>query len=365
MFMKFFLTEQLSLLARKQFPLALQAFRCRQPSQLPFLQSWLVVQANRLDLFSSMQSRIAGWLYKSDQESQQAPRRRNSKKLEAAWARMVQMTVRMLISVICQSAMDHLMNRNKYPAVASTQVTEKETKSKKTKGDGRIRRGIGRPLKRSTACATWRYTPSECQRDDDKLRQRGSKDQFWWTCLDCGSRWERVEWQADEEINRRSGARSSTENPATPTPIEIMTHSDNPYPQKLPPPKSRPELATLIVKDITAQSGMATPRPEQQLMLQGYASNATPDPLAAPTTPSWLRSPAELEEERPQGKMTSGRLPSGSRSQSAERRRHMSSGVRPMQSRTKPRTARVSERAEQFEIHSSENSEESIQVVSP
>lgn len=36
-----------------------------------------------------------------------------------------------------------------------------------------------------------------------------------------------------------------------------------------------------------------------------------------------------------------------------------------MQSRTKPRTARVSERAEQFEIHSSENSEESIQVVSP
>ena len=276
MFMKFFLTEQLSLLARKQFPLALQAFRCRQPSQLPFLQSWLVVQANRLDLFSSMQSRIAGWLYKSDQESQQAPRRRNSKKLEAAWARMVQMTVRMLISVICQSAMDHLMNRNKYPAVASTRVTEKETKSKKTKGDGRIRRGIGRPLKRSTACATWRYTPSECQRDDDKLRQRGSKDQFWWTCLDCGSRWERVEWQADEQINRGSGARSSTENPAT-----------------------------------------------------------------------------------------SGRLPSGSRSQSAERRRHMSSGVRPMQSRTKPRTARVSERAEQFEIHSSENSEESIQVVSP
>ncbi|CAK8990413.1 Integrase catalytic domain-containing protein, partial [Durusdinium trenchii] len=256
MFMKFFLTEQLSLLARKQFPLALQAFRCRQPSQLPFLQSWLVVQANRLDLFSSMQSRIAGWLYKSDQESQQAPRRRNSKKLEAAWARMVQMTVRMLISVICQSAMDHLMNRNKYPAVASTQVTEKETKSKKTKGDGRIRRGIGRPLKHSTACATWRYTPSECQHDDDKLRQRGSKDQFWWTCLDCGSRWERVEWQADEEINRRSGARSSTENPATPTPIEIMTHSDNPYPQKLPPPKSRPELATLIVKDIAVPSGV-------------------------------------------------------------------------------------------------------------
>ena len=271
MFMKFFLTEQLSLLARKQFPLALQAFRCRQPSQLLFLQSWLVVQADRLDLFSSMQSRIAGWLYKSDQESQQAPRRRKScmgshGADDRAHADLM----------ICQSAMDHLMNRNKYPAVASTQVTEKETKSKKTKGDGRIRRGIGRPLKRSTACATWRYTPSECQHDDDKLRQRGSKDQFWWTCLDCGSRWERVEWQADEQINRGSGARSSTENPAT-----------------------------------------------------------------------------------------SGRLPSGSRSQSAERRRHMSSGVRPMQSRTKPRTARVSERAEQFEIHSSENSEESIQVVSP
>ena len=41
----------------------------------------------------------------------------------------------------------------------------------------------------------------ECAHEEDQLRQRGSKDSYWWTCLQCGSRWQRLEWEPDHEIN--------------------------------------------------------------------------------------------------------------------------------------------------------------------
>ena len=75
----------------------------------------------------------------------------------------------------------------------------RKTKHQQT---AKVRRGIGQPFPRSKACKAWPKEPLDCAHEEDQLRQRGSKDSFWWTCLQCGRRWQRVEWEPDQEINQ-------------------------------------------------------------------------------------------------------------------------------------------------------------------
>ena len=52
---------------------------------------------------------------------------------------------------------------------------------------------VGRPLPRSTT-GKWIFDPSQCHHT--QLAPRGNKNLLWFTCLTCGSRWERVVPQA-------------------------------------------------------------------------------------------------------------------------------------------------------------------------
>ncbi|CAK8990659.1 Integrase catalytic domain-containing protein, partial [Durusdinium trenchii] len=277
-------------------------------------------------------SKITQWLVQADKEAPPASKKKTpTVKLLAAWRRMAQLTINMILTTIRQSATDYLLNRHRYELAEP--VKESAQKAPKQIGDGRIRRGIGQPLRRSTACKTWHCEPSDCAHPEDQLRQRGSKNFYWWTCLDCGSRWARVEWAADAAVN--SGAQSSTDPP---TAVELVTKSLMSYPAKLPPPKHRSDLPTLTITELS---------PSTEPMAIQDVSNRT----SAPVTPSWLASPSEMPETPPAAPLkTSGRM--SSRSQSADRRRGMASGVRPAQHRVKPR-AHFRNSTEQFEIHSS------------
>ena len=84
------------------------------------------------------------------------------------------------------------------------------------KKTSKVRRGIGQPLPRPKACKDWPKEPLQCAHEEDQLRQRGSKDSYWWTCLQCGSRWQRLEWEPDHEIS--AGAASSGDFVAPPLP---------------------------------------------------------------------------------------------------------------------------------------------------
>ncbi|CAK9063116.1 Copia protein [Durusdinium trenchii] len=298
------------------------------------VQLWLLVQAHHNFPKAEMQTRITQWLVQADQEAPTAGRRKtSSQKLMGAWKRMTQLIMTMIFNAIKQSAMDHSLSRNKQYQVATASPTEAESKSKKTIGDGKVRRGIGRPLRRSNACKTWHCEPSK------------------------------LEWAADAEINvhrssPKSSAQSSTDRPSRV--VDMLVHSDKSYPAKLPPPKYRSDLPTLVVQELTAEE--MTP------------SSVPPDYSNQTRTPSWLASPVQETPELPVDSMAGARTsgPMKARSPSPDRRRRMTSGVRPAQHRTKSRHQETMERehlTEQYEIHSSSSSVPSllddVQVVSP
>ena len=68
-----------------------------------------------------------------------------------------------------------------------TTVTKKTTKTNSVRNaEATV---VGKPLPRSTT-GSWIFDPSQCHHT--KLAPRGNKNLLWFTCLTCGSRWERV-----------------------------------------------------------------------------------------------------------------------------------------------------------------------------
>ena len=152
-----------------------------------------------------MLNRLAAWRSQEDQDEPNPHRKMGSKRLMEAWRRMGLMILNLIVTSTQRSAMEYLMQRNTIQPKSVEAVKEKPKSSKKI-GDGKIRRGIGQELKRSSACKTWRFEPQDCAHEEDQLRQRAGRGQHWWTCLACGSRWECLEWAEDKALN--TGAQS-------------------------------------------------------------------------------------------------------------------------------------------------------------
>ena len=68
-------------------------------------------------------------------------------------------------------------------------TTTKNTTTMRTKAQNKEATQVGRPLSRSTA-VQYVFDPEMCPHS--RLEPRGNKDMLWFTCLKCGSRWERV-----------------------------------------------------------------------------------------------------------------------------------------------------------------------------
>lgn len=83
---------------------------------------------------------------------------------------------------------------------------EKAAQAEKQK----IRRGIGRPLTRSTACKAGSEPAASRGEPRSHMRHRAGRGQFWWTCLGCGSRRARLEAAADAPLNEQGASSSST-----------------------------------------------------------------------------------------------------------------------------------------------------------
>ena len=143
--------------------------------------------------------------------------------------------------------------------------------------------------------------------------------------MDCGSRWERVEWEPDVKVNTSKSGSSTDRREMT-----MVAYSKTPYPERLPPPKSRPDLSSLLVSEYTPSS-MTPSRSMPQTPTPSDVPHRTQGPLPAvedgnmteiPVTPSWLRTPSPSPAAVPSDK------------------RSLGAGVRPMQARAKPRTPR-------------------------
>ncbi|CAK9108665.1 Copia protein [Durusdinium trenchii] len=197
----------------------------------------------------TMINRLTQWRAREDEEDLQTPKPRcmGQAKTLSAWHRLALKIVTLIIHSTRQSAMDYLLNKSKTPVAKakSTSTPKKETKTKQV-GDGKVRRGLGQELPRSKANKTWAQEPTTCAHDEDKLRMRAGRGQHWWTCLDCGARWQRLEWEMDKALN--TGASSSQDAP-TPVEQEIVSYAKNP-PRTLPGPRHRPEVPALTLEPV-------------------------------------------------------------------------------------------------------------------
>ena len=91
------------------------------------------------------------------------------------------------------------------------------------------------PLTRSKAQQNWNREVDQCPHEAEYLRHRAGRGHFWFTCLQCGGRWERTEIPS-----------SSTTSASTSTVIQVKGSGS--FPKYLPPPRSRPELPTHMVE---------------------------------------------------------------------------------------------------------------------
>lgn len=302
---------------------------------------------------TTMINRISKWLSEDDRQDAQASssgkKRTPPEKLVSYWRRMVMMVMRVYMDVLMQSAMDYLMSRNQPIKNAKSKDKKgngSKDRSKAAANQGKVRRGIGNPLPRSRAHVQWNFEPKDCVHDEDRLRQRGAKDSFWWTCLDCGARWERVEWAPDKKVNEgkamssTDGAQEEMEEMATSTQV-ILTNSTIAYPEKLPPPKSRPELNSLVIAEThqALQDKKAVQEKSQMKDAKEFVAEVHLDTALGETPTTEPTADQKLDHML--------------RLHAKETRKKMASGVRPVQPRSHPRTQSSKAKAEAHEIHSS------------
>eukprot|EP00435_Cladocopium_sp_Y103_P070861 s172_g36.t1 len=155
---------------------------------------------------AAMQKRVTQWIADQDKEMPDPVPKKKSppEKLLMAWRRMVLATIRLYMEIMLQTVTDYLTSRNRGTIAKLPKAKSKDKAVVDQKKTAKVRRGIGQPLPRSKACKDWPKEPLDCAHEEDQLRQRGSKDSYWWTCLQCGSRWQRVEWEPDHEVNTAS-----------------------------------------------------------------------------------------------------------------------------------------------------------------
>jgi hypothetical protein len=276
--------------------------------------------------------------------------------MQMAWRRMVLHSIRIYVDILMQSAADYLVSRNQGTIVTSVPQAAKQSK-KDAQTETKVRRGIGRPLPRSTASKEWQFEPSACVHSEDLLRQRGSKNNFWWTCLGCGSRWQRLEWEMDQQENSKGRAGSSTD-PAKSPQKTLQTSSSVAYPARLPPPRSRPDLKALLIQDPGALSCVSptVPLPMEEMMDEVDKSpmTAAERMTQGPITPAKTKLTADqlLEQQ----------LLKNAREK--ESRKKMSSGVILAQPRARARASQPSAgNAETHVLNSSEEEQEQLAIA--
>jgi hypothetical protein len=125
-------------------------------------------------------------------------------------------------------AMENLIKKPiQVPDEEDETVTKKKDSRKAKDPKAPIRRAIGQPLPRSQAQKQWNREVETCIHEEEYIRHRAGKGHFWFTCLQCGGRWERLQ----------APSSSSTQ-------VVTTTAAPESFPSYLPPPRSRPDLKT-------------------------------------------------------------------------------------------------------------------------
>ena len=184
---------------------------------------------------SSLFQSVRKQMQMEDTETQQKPK---ANKL-LGWRRVVLALLTLMATTRSEMVMEYLISKRGTMATEDMEEKKKDLTGRKKKDpDSKIRQAIGKPLNRSQAQKKWNREVSSCAHEEEYLRHRAGKGHFWYTCLQCGGRWERLETTSS----------SST---------QVVQTTESNYPTYLPPPRSRPDLPTQKVTVINEAQSMS------------------------------------------------------------------------------------------------------------
>ena len=199
----------------------------------------------------SLHSRANQLLFKAPPEARvgTSPEKRSAK-ASAGWKRLVLAIFLIFKNARSEMVMEYLRSRE--PEYFDAQGDEIKEKKKHTRGKGMdpetvLRMGIGKPLTRSVAQKDWQFTTDICPHKSVFLRHRAGRGQHWFTCLQCGARWERL------LLGESSASSSTMAVPATSNPQG--------YPKTIPPPRYRTDLNQNVEIKVLAKSKAQMPIP--------------------------------------------------------------------------------------------------------
>ena len=153
---------------------------------------------------------------------------------ETRWKRLVLAIFVLFKSMRTELTMEYLTRRQDIYELETEEDRKKHVKTKSADPtQWTLKMQIGKPLSRSVAQKTWAKDPDDCKHPEDQLRHRAGRGHFWYSCLGCGSRWERLSQPAE--------ATSSSSSTQIVQPIEKKNNPQG-YPKKLPAPRYRADL---------------------------------------------------------------------------------------------------------------------------
>lgn len=239
------------------------------------------------DVFGTSSSRTMASLKKlvekmvnvSDDEGK--PRKNVAKKkkeqIESAWKRIFLSLVMMMNTARQQSVMDYIAKKSMIAENDVPQKTASKAKSKAKKGTPIIQ-GIGLPLPRSQAQKTWREDSRSCAHPAEYLRCRANRFDKRWICLECGSRWQRLQ----EPTNAASASSKDVPDFHDAQPLK-EPRTGKTYPQFLPAPRSRPLQGNLMLTKesdgqlnyVRDKFATTDPKYQDKMPAEGSASRST------------------------------------------------------------------------------------------
>ena len=158
--------------------------------------------------------------------SQETPKAKFSP--AAAWKRMTLALFRILRTVCDEMVLEYVTKKKeRFEVLTPAAPSSSSTTGRRRFEMNKVRMGIGKQLSRSKAQKNWNHSMEDCTHEAKYLRHRAGRGRYWWTCLQCGCRWERIETASSSLSNH---------------PVEAWQDGEIDLPKTVPAPRSRQDV---------------------------------------------------------------------------------------------------------------------------
>ncbi|CAJ1458908.1 unnamed protein product [Effrenium voratum] len=205
-------------------------------SHFPCSSGYSIKLDNSWSAMASLKDRINKMVHAKDPT---VPKEPNPQRAKNAWRRMTLAIFTLIKAATDQLVVDYLVKSRKVEeelgAVSQTTMKKQTTKN------------VSQQVVR--------------QDRQEYLRHRAGRGYFWWTCLQCGSRWER------NQLEETTAGSSSSSHLVVEKPLKGS------YPEYLPPPRYRTDMNKLV--KVTTKESDNVPKSQGSILATEIKNQAT------------------------------------------------------------------------------------------